>query len=151
MISIDFNVVILGVILVISVAFVGYKWVSKGSLDVKVTNKRLKQYSDYIAELEADNRALKGKVAAAKRIPTVEGSLDTDDNIQAVIGELLPKIAPSLPGPLQGLVNDPRAVKMAMDLYKQNPEKAKGLIQRFVGKNKGGSAENTDFGADGIV
>ncbi len=167
----DYVYVILFLCAVFSMAIFGFVWLKValgGSESVKKTQKLQKLYVNTLEEelefLVKDNKKLK------KKITYREGSVgfsdkvdfDSESGISDAVSELLPQIAPFLPKEAQRYLNDPKLVSMALDLYKQNPEKAKSIFSSLIKKGTGGKqkvgkeggdeyTEIPDFGAGGAV
>ncbi len=116
----------------------GTKWVNSRSTDTNIVNKKLKLYKDTIEELEEEVKHWKGKFNKTKQLPTVSGDYDlsNDNSVESLIKEILPNITNILPPSLQSLARDPKIVDYAMKLYKENPEKAKELFNKFIRKGK---------------
>ena len=142
---------IIGVTSSLIVGFVGYNWVKRRDTDPKIVGKKLKLYEDMIQELEYEVKRWKGKFNQTKQGVYVQGDYDLSnvDSVEALIQSLLPQVKTMLPKNLQGLADDPKIVKMAIDLYKQNPEKAKELLGKFV-KRDSKSTNNEESSSNWI-
>jgi len=105
--------------------------------------KKQNRYTNYIDELEKDNKTLKGKLNASKRSVSVQGDFDLSDasGLQGLIHELVPKIAPLLPKSLQPLLNNPKTFDMVYKMIEDNPEAAKGILSKFITPGKGQKTE----------
>ena len=134
----DLGFTIVGSIIGIMGGLIGVLWAKSSKLSPKIVNSRINQYENRIDELEHENRKLKGKMAQSKQIPTVQGDYDLSNlgSVEALIRTVLPNLKGLLPKDLQGLVDDPNIVKYALELYNQNPDKAKQLLGKFIGKGK---------------
>lgn len=135
----DLNTLLLGSVGIIAGVslILGSKWVNSRSTDTNMVNKKLKLYKDTIEELEDEIKHWKGKFNKTKQLPTVTGEFDlsNDNGVEALIKEILPNITNILPPSLQGLARDPKIVDYAMKLYRENPEKAKELFNKFIRKS----------------
>jgi len=142
-VTLDLTTVILGPIVAIMGGIVGIIWAKNSKLNPKIVNSRIKHFEDRIDELEIDNKKLRGKIAQSKQIPSVQGdyNLDNIDGVESLIKSVLPHVKGILPKELQSLVDDPGAVKIALDLYKQNPDKAKNILNKFIKKGKSEEGE----------
>ncbi len=136
----DLNTLILGSVAIVAGTslILGSKWVSSRQTDTNIVNRKLKLYKDTIEELEDEVKHWKGKFNKTKQLPTVSGDFDlsSDNGVEALIKEILPNITNILPPSLQSLARDPKIVDYAMKLYKENPEKAKELFNKFIRKGK---------------
>ena len=126
----DLGFTIVGSIIGIMGGIIGVIWAKSSKLSPKIVNSRINQYENRIDELEHENRKLKGKMAQSKQIPTVQGDFDLSNlgSVEALIRSVLPNLKGLLPKDLQGLVDDPNIIKYALELYNQNPDKAKQLF-----------------------
>ena len=134
----DLGFTIVGSIIGIMGGIMGVIWAKSSKLSPKIVNSRINQYENRIDELEHENRKLKGKMAQSKQLPTVQGDYDLSNlgSVEALIRTVLPNLKGLLPKDLQGLVDDPNIIKYALELYNQNPDKAKQLLGKFIGKGK---------------
>ena len=113
--------------------FVAKLFRKNAEIDPDITRKRLKQMSEYIADLEKKNRSKQNKLNSMQAGPRIEGNVD---DIAGVIGPLLQNVQQHLPKWAQGLVSNPEMLKQAetmiMKYAKENPEQVKSIIGRFV-------------------
>ena len=136
----DTAFIIVGSLISIFGGIVGIIWARSRNVDPSIIRKKVKLYEDTIKELEYESMHWKGKFNQTKQLPSVEGDFNLSDvgSVEALIQTVLPKVKGLLPKDLQGLADDPNVVKYAMQLYQQNPDKAKQLLGKFL--KKGGQA-----------
>ena len=113
--------------------FVAKLFRKNAEIDPDITRKRLKQMSEYIADLEKKNRSKQNKLNSMQAGPRIEGNVD---DIGGVIGPLLQNVQQHLPKWAQGLVSNPEMLKQAETMIikyaKDNPEQVKSILSRFV-------------------
>ena len=106
----------------------------------KITNKLRKQQEDYIGEVERKNRSLQNKLNSMQKGPELAEIGDMEGVIPELLGQvegILPKWASKF------LKSNPDIVNTVVKYAKENPDKAKELIGRFVKiKPKAQSASN---------
>jgi hypothetical protein len=99
------------------------------ALDPKITNKLRKQQEEYIAEVERKNRSLQNKLNSMQKGPELSELGDLDGALPELLGQvenILPKWATKF------LKGNPDLVNTVVNYAKENPDKAKELIGRFV-------------------
>ena len=99
------------------------------ALDPKITTKLRKQQEDYIAELEHAKRKLQNKLNSMQKGPELSEMGDLDGVLPELLGQvegILPKWATKF------LKSNPDIVNSVIGYAKENPDKAKELIGRFV-------------------
>jgi len=99
------------------------------ALDPKITHKLRKQQEEYTQEVERKNRSLQNKLNSMQKGPVVSDSEDLDSVLPDLIGQLdgvLPKWATKI------LKSNPGIVDQVVKYAKENPDKARELIGRFV-------------------
>ena len=113
--------------------FVAKLFRKNAEIDPDITRKRLKQMTEYIADLEKKNRSKQNKLNSMQAGPRIEGNVD---DIGGVIGPLLRNVQQHLPKWAQGLVSNPEMLKQAETMIikyaKDNPEQVKSILSRFV-------------------
>jgi len=118
--------------------FVAKLYRKNADLDPKITNKLRKQQEDYIFEVERKNRSLQNKLNSMQKGPELSEIGDLDGVIPELLGQvegILPKWAGKI------LKSNPDIVNGVIKYAKDNPDKAKELITRFVKiKPKAGTA-----------
>ena len=116
------------------VVFVAKLFRKNAEIDPDITRKRLKQMTEYIADLEKKNRSKQNKINSMQAGPRIEGNVD---DIGGVIGPLLQGMKEHLPKWATSLIgSNPEILKeaetMIMKYAKDNPEQVKSIITRFV-------------------
>ena len=109
--------------------FVAKLYRKNADLDPKITNKLRKQQDDYIGEVERKNRTLQGKLNSMQKGPELSEIGDLGGVIPELLGQvegILPKWASKF------LKSNPDIVNTVVKYAKENPDKAKELIGRFV-------------------
>ena len=110
------------------------------ALDPKITNKLRKQQEDYVAEVERKNRSLQNKLNSMQKGPELSEIGDLDGVLPELLGQvegILPKWATKF------LKSNPDIVNSVVSYAKENPDKAKELIGKFVKiKPKASSPDN---------
>ena len=108
------------------------------SLDPKITHKLRKQQEDYIGEVERKNRSLQNKLNSMQKGPELSEMGDLEGVLPELLGQvegILPKWATKF------LKSNPDIVNSVISYAKDNPDKAKELIGKFVKiKPKAGTA-----------
>jgi len=133
---------VLSVVLPISVCsvLIARIYRKNAALDPKITNKLRKQQEDYIGEVERKNRSLQNKLNSMQKGPELAEIGDMEGVIPELLGQvegILPKWASKF------LKSNPDIVNTVVKYAKENPDKAKELIGRFVKiKPKAQSASN---------
>jgi len=112
-----------------------------GGLFMRAIPKSSKNIRQQNSDLEALNtynkkelRSLRAKVNSDHALPKVAG---TPDDIEGVIGALLPKIADRFPE-LKGLIGS-EDIGGIIKLAKQHPEIVKKILPRFISSGKANS------------
>ena len=114
--------------------FVAKLFRKNAAIDPDITRKRLKQMSEYIADLEKKNRSKQNKINSMQAGPRIEGNVD---DIGGVIGPILQGMKGHLPKYLTNILeSNPEILKeaeaMIMKYAKENPEQVKSIFSRFV-------------------
>ncbi len=104
-------------------------WRKNADLDPKITHKLRKQQEEYIAELEHKVRQKQNKLNAMQKGPELSEMGDLDGVIPELLGQvegILPKWVTKF------LKSNPDIVNGVIKYAKDNPDKAKEVIGRFV-------------------
>ena len=101
-----------------------------------IHGKLKNRYVSYIADLETDNKKLTGKLNKMKQNITISSDDFDKENPLSSISGLISQFAPMLPKNIQPLLQSPEAMGFIEKMVKDNPEKALGLIEKFVKKPK---------------
>jgi hypothetical protein len=122
---------VLSVVLPVSVCsvLIARIYRKNSALDPKITHKLRKQQEDYIGEVERKNRSLQNKLNSMQKGPELSEMGDLDGVLPELLGQvegILPKWATKF------LKSNPDIVNSVIGYAKENPDKAKELIGRFV-------------------
>jgi len=126
--------------------FVAKLYRKNADLDPKITNKIRRQQDDYIIEVERKNRSLQNKLNSMQKGPEVSQIGDLEGVLPELIGQLdgvLPKWVTKF------IKGQPDLVNTVVKYAKDNPDKAKELIGRFV-KIKPKAAAVSDTALSGL-
>ena len=134
---------VLSVVLPVSVCsvLIARIYRKNAALDPKITNKLRKQQEEYIAELEHGKRKLQNKLNSMQKGPELSEMGDLDGVLPELLGQIegiLPKWATKF------LKSNPDIVNSVIGYAKDNPEKAKELIGKFVKIRPKAGATNQD-------
>jgi hypothetical protein len=122
---------VLSVVLPVSVCsvLIARIYRKNAALDPKITNKLRKQQEEYISEVERKNRSLQNKLNSMQKGPELSEMGDLDGVLPELLGQvegILPKWATKF------LKSNPDIVNGVITYAKDNPDKAKELIGKFV-------------------
>lgn len=109
--------------------FIAKIYRKNADLDPKITHKLRKQQDDYITEVEKKNRSLQNKLNSMQKGPELSEIGDLDGVLPDLLGQvenILPKWATKF------LKSNPDIVNSVIQYAKDNPDKAKQLIGKFV-------------------
>jgi hypothetical protein len=107
-----------------------------------LNTKERNRYLNYIADLESENKKLKGKVNQAKKPVSID-EFD-EDNPMGAISELIQVLTPILPASVRPFLANPNVLKGAQKLIEEHPEEIKNVLSKFVSKNgKKGKEESS--------
>ena len=139
---------ILSVVLPVSVCsvLIARIYRKNAALDPKITNKLRKQQEDYIGEVERKNRSLQNKLNSMQKGPELSEMGDLDGVLPELLGQvesILPKWATKI------IKSNPDIVNSAIKYAKDNPDKAKDIIGRFV-KIKPTAKASSDAAVQGL-
>jgi hypothetical protein len=103
--------------------------------NTEINTKLKNRYNDYIAQLETENKKLKGQVNRAKQPVTIPEELATENPIAA-----LSEIVDSIPQlkPYRHLLKSKKAVDFVSNYVQQNPEAVKSIISKFTKQQPSG-------------
>ena len=99
------------------------------ALDPKITNKLRKQQDEYVQEVKRKNRSLQNKLNSMQKGPELSEIGDLEGALPDLLGQvenILPKWATKF------LKGNPDLVNTVVNYAKENPDKAKELIGKFV-------------------
>ena len=97
-----------------------------------ISNKIKRQYDMYIADLEATNKRLRGKVNQSQKAISISAD-DADDPFSA-ISAVIDQIAPSLPASIRPLLKNKKALDFIGNYVQQNPDAIKSIVEKFTSK-----------------
>jgi len=131
MVELSLFLSLLAVTLPISLSgiFIAKIYRKNADLDPKITHKLRKQQEDYITEVEKKNRSLQNKLNSMQKGPELSEIGDLDGVLPDLLGQvenILPKWATKF------LKSNPDIVNSVIKYAKDNPDKAKQLIGKFV-------------------
>ena len=97
--------------------------------NTEINTKLKNRYNEYIAELEHENKKLKGQVNRAKQPVTIPEELAIESPIAA-----LSEIVDSIPQlkPYRHLLKSKKAVDFVSNYVQQNPDAVKDIISKFT-------------------
>ena len=133
--------VVLSIVLPVSVCsvLIARIYRKNAALDPKITTKLRKQQEEYIAELEHGKRKLQNKLNSMQKGPELSEMGDLDGVLPELLGQvegILPKWATKF------LKSNPDIVNSVITYAKDNPDKAKEIIGKFVKiRPKAGAAQ----------
>ena len=122
---------ILSIVLPVSVCsvLIARIYRKNAALDPKITNKLRKQQEEYITEVERKNRSLQNKLNSMQKGP----ELSEIGDLEGVLPDLLVQVENILPKwATKFLKSNPDLVNTVVNYAKENPDKAKDLIGKFV-------------------
>lgn len=104
-------------------------YLKNATLDPKITQKLKKHQEEYITMVEKKNLSLKNKLNSMQKGP----QLSEIGDIEGVLPELLGQVESILPKWATKLIkSNPDIVNTVVKYAKDNPDKAKELIGKFV-------------------
>lgn len=98
-----------------------------------LNTKERNRYLNYIAEIESENKKLKGKVNQAKKPISIEEY--DEDNPLGAISELIGGLTPFLPKGAASFLANPQVLKGAEKLISEHPDEIKNVLSKFISKN----------------
>jgi len=110
----------------------------------KHIRNKLNDANEVIKGLKTEVRQWKGKFNARNVGPAIEKSLD-GESVEALIPELAQSYVKSAPNWLKPILSNPDVIKYAVGLAKDNPEKAKEFIEKFISKKQSTDATQTEL------
>ena len=98
--------------------FIAKLFRKNAEIDPDITRKRLKQMTEYIADLEKKNRSKQNKINSMQAGPRIEGNID---DLGGVIGPLIQSMKGHMPKWLSSIVNsNPEMLKEAETMITKN-------------------------------
>ena len=111
-----------------------------------LNTKERNRYLNYIADLEGENKKLKGKVNQAKKPVSID-EFD-EENPMGAISELIQGLTPILPASVRPFLSNPNVLKGAQKLIEEHPKEIKNVLSKFVNKNGKKGKEESDNSND---
>ena len=106
---------------------------TRGRFGNNEINTKLKnRYNEYIAELEFENKKLKGAIARAKQ--PVRISAESAEEPLSAISEVIDGLIPNLPPAIRPLLKSKKAVDFITNYVQSNPEAVNDIISKFTKK-----------------
>ena len=104
-----------------------------------LNTKERNRYLNFIAELEAENKKLRGKVNATKKPIQIEEY--DESNPMGAISELIGGLSPLLPAAVRPFLSNKSVLEGAEKLLKEHPDEIKNVLSKLVNKKSNGKAE----------
>ena len=121
-----------------SIAAVVY---TRGRFSNNEINTKLKnRFNEYIAELEYENKKLKGQVNRAKQ--PVRITEEAAEDPLSAISEVVDGLIPHLPPQIRPLLKSKKAVDFITNYVQQNPDAVKELISKFTKQTNSKSTQD---------
>ena len=98
--------------------------------NTEINTKLKNRYNEYIAELEHENKKLKGQVNRAKQ--PVRISEEAAEDPLSAISEVVEGLVPHLPPTIRPLLKSKKAVDFITNYVQQNPDAVKDIISKFT-------------------
>jgi hypothetical protein len=98
--------------------------------NTEINTKLKNRYNEYIAELEHENKKLKGQVNRAKQ--PVRISEEAAEDPLSAISEVVEGLVPHLPPSIRPLLKSKKAVDFITNYVQQNPDAVKDIIAKFT-------------------
>ena len=121
-------------------------WVRSRSGNSELNTKIKNRYNSYIADIEAENKKLKGALNRSKQPVTIPEELASENPIAA-----LSEIVDSIPQlkPYRHLLKSKKAVDFVTNYVQQNPDAVKSIISKFTSKtpNSAGTSKDSEAGS----
>jgi len=124
--------------------FMGLYWLKSNVNSPKYLKTHVKDVENVLFEKIKENKKLKGQMAQQTQVPVITGDFDLSsaDGVGNFIQEYAPALKKFVPKQYQHLLDQKGLVDLAVNVYKQNPEKAQQFLSKFIKApgNKGKSA-----------
>ena len=98
--------------------------------NTEINTKLKNRYNEYIAELEHENKKLKGQVNRSKQ--PVRISEEAAEDPLSAISEVVEGLVPHLPPTIRPLLKSKKAVDFITNYVQQNPDAVKDIISKFT-------------------
>jgi len=114
---------------------------TRGRFSNSEINTKLKnRYNEYIAELEYDNKKLKGQINRAKQ--PVRITEEAAEDPLSAISEVVDGLIPHLPPQIRPLLKSKKAVDFITNYVQQNPDAVKDIIGKFTKQTNSKSTQD---------
>ena len=125
-------------------------WIIRSRAGNSELNTKIKnRYNSYIADIEAENKKLKGALNRSKQPIRISEEVATGEPI-AILSEIVESI-PQLK-PYRHLLKSKKAVEFVSNYVQQNPDAVKSIISKFTSKTANtGSGSGNDPEARGTL
>jgi hypothetical protein len=138
--ELDFTPILVSIVLVIGIIMTTKAFMVHKSTGSKTLKNKIKDHEDYEQYLKKQITVYKNKSNNMEKGPQIEGDIDSlGDILPNVVGEF----ADFAPKWLKPFLKDPESQKQIIGYITKNPEVAKKLFGKIVGKK---STEEQDSG-----
>jgi len=140
--------VLMGVILG---CLMGMYWLKSHVNSPKYLKNHVKEVEILFNDAKKEIKRLKGVNAQNMTAPTITGEFDLSnaEGIGAFVQEYAPTLKKYVPKQFQNLLDDKGLVDLAVNVYKQNPERAQKFLSRFI-KQPSKKGESSPQGIEGF-
>jgi len=132
--------------------FMGLYYLKSHITSPKYLRNHVKEIESLYYEAKKEIKRLKGTNAQQMQTPTISGEFDLNsaEGVGKFVTEYAPLLKKYVPKPFQHLLDNKGMVDLAVNVYKQNPEKAQQFLSRFIKQpsKKGESISQTIEGYD---
>jgi len=117
----------------------------------KYLKTHVKEIETLYYDAKKEIKRLKGTNAQQMQTPTIAGEFDLSnaEGVGKFVQEYAPLLKKYVPKQFQNLLDDKGLVDLAVNVYKQNPEKAQQFLQRFI-KQPSKKGESIPQGIEGF-
>jgi len=146
MVEIDISLVIIGIVGTIGAIFLTKMVLTSQNTGSKYLKAKMKEMEDYTLYQKKMIQHYKNKASNMEKPPVFEG--DPED-IGGLIPEIIGDFSDFLPKWAQPLLKDKQSQQMIIKYLTENPDKAKSLLGKLVGK-KGKGNDNPETSTDSL-
>jgi len=117
----------------------------------KYLKTHVKEVESLYFEAKKEIKRLKGVNSQNMAVPTLTGEFDLNsaEGVGSFIQEYAPTLKKYVPKQFQNLLDDKGLVDLAVNVYKQNPERAQKFLSKFV-KQPSKKGESSAAGIEGF-
>jgi len=132
-------------------SFIGLYWLKSHVNSPKYLKTHVKEVETLYFDAKKEIKRLKGANAQQMQLPTVSGEFDLNsaEGVGAFVQEYAPTLKKYVPKQFQNLLDDKGLVDLAVNVYKQNPDKASKFLQKFL-KPPSKKGESSAQGIEGF-